>query len=79
MAKSYSWLLERFSPALVTPVGKVEAGVEVNVPDVAIFNKGRVKFATLNGANGKCLVRHNASKISLHKLRLMFANKVRKR
>lgn len=54
-------------------------GCKLNLPDIAVFKGGKIKFVALTGARGEVVVKHSASKLSLHKLRLIFSTKVRKR
>lgn len=49
------------------------------MPDIAVFTNGKIKFVALTNNKGEVVVKHSASKLSLHKLRLIFSTKVRKR
>jgi hypothetical protein len=78
-AKPYSWLIERLSAARLGRLESPQPGCRVNLPDIAFFKAGKIAFAAMTNAKGEAVVKHSAAKLSLHKLRLIFSTKVRKR
>ena len=75
-AKPYTWLLEHLKPDL-SSLGPLSC--LANIQDTAVFQNGKILFVALTTPKGHVSVKHSASKLSLHKLRLIFATKVRKR
>lgn len=54
-------------------------GFQINIPDSAVFNKGKLKWIVMNNKEGRVLVNYKTKDISLHRVRLWFLNAVRKR
>lgn len=82
-AKSFTWLVEHLTPDIADDlpggikVSNYVKGCEVNIPDLAVFANGAVKFIAQTNESGCVCI--NYESFSLHDIRRMFSVIVRKR